>query len=340
MVAYWQTNQAIQQLDVKTLDKEKEGILKALHFGLTLPAAWPAIKALIIELSSYMERRGHWQAWQQTLEKGIEMAQQWADLDGEISLTNLRGRTLQRQGDTVGVIRNYRRVIRLAKQTHNQVEEARACSNLGFAYIAKQRWWRSELLSCHALQIFNKLAHQHGRAHTHNHLGLLYLTGSRWNEAEAQLQMACRIWEHEHDQHGLLRGLANLGYLYNEMEQPLEGVAYLQRALACVEQSGEHGEAPHIFLNLAVSYEKLGETVQAESAAKQAEMIYQKNANLLGVCNAWESLGRIYDQNRQPEKAEGYFRAALDGYRRLNHLEGQRRINSSLQNRLHISEAV
>jgi tetratricopeptide (TPR) repeat protein/transcriptional regulator with XRE-family HTH domain len=340
MVAYWQTNHAIQQIDIETLDREKEGILKALHFGLTLPAAWPVVKALLLELSSYMERRGHWQAWQQTLEKGIEMAQQLADWDGEIRLTNLRGRTLQRQGDTVGVIRNYRRVIRLAKQTHNQVEEARACSNLGFAYIEKQRWWRSELLSCHALRIFDALGHQHGRAHTHNHLGLLYLTSSRWGEADEHLQTACRIWENENDQHGLLRGLANLGYLYNEIERPQEGVVYLQKALACVEQSGEHGEVPHLFLNLAVSYEKLGNIAQAEIVAKQAEMLYQKNANLLGVCNAWESLGRIYDQHQRPEKAEGYFMAALDGYRRLNHLEGQRRVNSSLRNVQNISEAV
>ena len=331
MVSHWQSNRAIQQIDVETLDKEREGILQALHFGLQLPAAWPVVKALILELSSYMERRGHWQAWQQTLEQAIEVAQQLTDTEGEIKLTNLRGRTLQRQGDTLGVIRNYRRVIRLAKQTHNQVEEARACSNLGFTYIDGQRWWRSEVLSCHALQIFEELGHRHGQAHTHNHLGLLYLTNGRWEEAAAHLQTACRIWENENDQHGLLRGLANLGYLYNEMDQPKESVVYLQKALTCAETSGEHGETPHIFLNLAVAYEKLRDLGQAEIVAKQAEMLYQKQANVLGLCRSWESLGRIYDQTQQPERAEGYFMAALEGYRRLNHGEGEKRVNHNRQ---------
>ncbi|MEZ4514737.1 MAG: tetratricopeptide repeat protein [Chloroflexota bacterium] len=330
MVAHWQTSQAIQQIDVETLDKEREGILKALHFGLTLPPAWPAVKTLILALSSYMERRGHWQAWRQTLEQAIEVAQQLADRDGEIKLTNLRGRTLQRQGDTVGVIRNYRRVIRLAKQAQNQVEEARACSNLGFAYIEKQRWWRSEALSRHALQIFEALGHQHGQAHTHNHLGFLFLKTSDWDKADKHLQTACRLWEAMDDQHGLVYGLENLGYLYNEINQPEKSIDYLVKALDCIKRSGEHGELPKIYLNLAVAYERLENIAQAESFARRAETLYQGNANLLGVCKSWESLGRIYDQSEQKEKAEGYFMAALDGYRRLNDREGERRVNDSL----------
>ncbi|MEZ4869542.1 MAG: hypothetical protein R3C14_49920 [Caldilineaceae bacterium] len=93
-------------------------------------------------------------------------AQRTKDVGGETTLSALLAKLCQRQSRPQETVLYYRRVIRLAVQSDNRYEEARACSNLGYRFIDQGHWWRSEVLSCHALAIFEELASQHGRAHT------------------------------------------------------------------------------------------------------------------------------------------------------------------------------
>ncbi|MEZ4677803.1 MAG: hypothetical protein R2932_26660 [Caldilineaceae bacterium] len=150
---YWQENEAVQQIDVSLLDRERETILNIISRGLEFDAAWTSLKPLLIAFAPYMERRGHWAAWRDLLEKSLGAAQQMGDSDGEITLTALLARLSQRQSRGPDVVRFYARVMRLAKQVGNRYEEARACSNLGYYYIDGGHWWRSEVLCCHALAI-------------------------------------------------------------------------------------------------------------------------------------------------------------------------------------------
>ena len=171
-VRQWQTSEAVQQIDVPVLDKNRLTILNIINRGLEYEPSWPELKALVIAFASYMERRGHWDAWRDVLHGAIAVAQILNDVDAEITLTALFARLSQRQSRGDDVVRYYRRVIRLAKRHGNQFEEARACSNLGYYYIDAGHWWRSEVLSCHALGLFEGWGSEHRRAHRHNHLGL------------------------------------------------------------------------------------------------------------------------------------------------------------------------
>lgn len=317
MLTHWHENTAVKTVDVNTLDAEREGILKAIQLGLHLPTAWPAIRELVFALTPYMERRGHWQLWQKTLAEALAMARQQEDVAGEVRVLGVYGRILQRQNKISEVVATYRRMIRLARQTGNEIETARACSNLGFALIARKQWWRAEQLCCHALAIFNAHAYPHGQAHTHNHLGILFHKQQQWAAAKTHLQTACQIWQANEDWYGLLYGLQNLGYLHNDMNEPEEALHYLQNAENYSKQVGEQGERPNIYLNMAVAHQKAGAATQAEQLARQAEAVYQQQGNLRGVCLAWEHLATIYQQQNNPAKADQYRQAAEDGLKNL-----------------------
>ena len=174
---YWQEHPAIQTLDDSVLERERDGILNALTRGLEFEPAWPLVRKLIDKLAAYMERRGYWTVWRTVLVQAIALSQRVGDVAGETTITALLARLSQRQSRGKDVVRYYRRAMRLAKQNDNQYELARACCNLGYYYIDASRWWRSEVLSLRALEIFEALDSDHGRAHTHNHLGLLYTRG-------------------------------------------------------------------------------------------------------------------------------------------------------------------
>ena len=328
MIEHWQANEALEQSETEALDQEKEGILKALHLGLDIDGYWPLARPLIFSLTGYMERRGHWQAWQRTLERAIEMAQQENDPESEIKLSNLRGRVLQRQKLQDQVIQNYRHVIQLARKMGNSEEEARASSNLGFALIKKGNFWRSEVYSCHALQIFIDLGHQHGQAHTYNHLGSLYLRTGQWDTAKVNLQQACDIWQEIGDNQGLQYGLGNLGFLHNSMDQPQVAITYLTKQLHLLQEIGERGELANVYLNLSASYEQLKDRPNTLAFARQAETGFEEQNNLLGVCKSWELIGAVHQQANNWEMAEEYFDAAIDGYQNLQDTEGHVRTES------------
>jgi tetratricopeptide (TPR) repeat protein len=236
---YWRNFVAGHTNDVPVLDGEREGIIKAITFGLDLVEAWPPVAELIAIFSPQVERRGTWEGWNGLLERAIEQAEQIGDLTTAVHLSTLLARLCQRQSRFAEAIRHYRRVIRLARWLGDDFSLARACSNLGYLYIERGRWQRAEILCCRALAIFEQLNSDHGRAHTENHLGILYTRQGRWEQGIARLERACVIWEAMGDQHGLMRGFINLGLLYDEMERPDEALYFLEKALQQAELTGE-----------------------------------------------------------------------------------------------------
>ncbi|MCB0062836.1 MAG: hypothetical protein KDE19_11995, partial [Caldilineaceae bacterium] len=120
MITHWRDHDAMQQLEVTVLDREREGILKAITLGLEFGPAWPLVRSLITSFTPYMERRGHWETWQRVLLSAIGVAQRLADPATETTLTGLLARLSQRMGHTEDVIYYYRQTIRLARQSGNR----------------------------------------------------------------------------------------------------------------------------------------------------------------------------------------------------------------------------
>ncbi|MBV7329780.1 tetratricopeptide repeat protein [Chloroflexi bacterium TSY] len=320
-VQYWAEHTAVQEINVPILDNKRDNILKAISLGIDLREAWAW--PLIRTFASYMERRGHWEAWHGLLTRAIVAAQQTSDLDGEITLTALLGRLCQRQSRTHETIRYYRRVIRLARNAGNRFEEARTCSNLGFLFIDEGSWWRSEVLGCHALATFELLDSDHGRAHTHNHLGVLYTRQGRWEKAEYHYRSACVLWRAMGDQHSLIYGLENLGLLYNDMERFSDAIDYLEEALQYARLSGEGIEIGSIFNNLGIAHRESGDLDAAEMYAKQAKEIFERFASSLRLTRVWGNLGIVYVKRSEWELAVKYLEKSLNGYRTLQNKDGE-----------------
>ncbi|MEM7342673.1 MAG: tetratricopeptide repeat protein [Chloroflexota bacterium] len=317
VVQHWHNHAAIEAVDVAVLEPAQESILKSISLAFSLSDLWPTLGTLIIGFSPYMERRGLWGEWNPVLLQAISTAQQRNDVDGEITLSALLARLYQRQSKPKDVIRHYRRVIRLARKAENRYELARACSNLGYAYIDEGRWWRSEVLCCQALEIFEDLDSDHGRAHTHNHLGVLYTKKNVWIKAENHLNEACRFWQRMDDSFGLIYGLDNKGLLYMNMELPQKAIEHLEQALLIAQQTQIETEISKIWNNLGRANQKADHFSKAEDYLKKAEKTFRKNANHLDLARVWHNLGWLYFNMNKWLDAEAYFTEALKAYQNL-----------------------
>ena len=119
------------------------------------------------------------------------------------------------------------------------------------------------------------------------------------------------------DNHGLMRGFINLGLLYIEKEEANKALNYLENAFHQASLTGEETELGLIYLNMGVAYKFNGEPVQAEAKARQAETIFKRSSNLMGLALAWINLGGAYIDQRMWEKAKGYLDTALEASRNL-----------------------
>ncbi|MBV7333012.1 tetratricopeptide repeat protein [Chloroflexi bacterium TSY] len=321
-VEYWSNHEAVKKLQIAYLDKEREAILKAISLGLQFEAAWPIVRLLIIALTPYMERRGHWDAWRTVLERAVEVAQRVGDLDNEVTLTALMARLSQRQSRPKDVVYYYRQVIRLARQTENRFEEARACSNLGYFYVDSGNWWRAEVLNKHALAIFESLESDHGRAHTHNHLGAVYTRQHLWDSAEHHLRQACDLWQKMPDDHSLIHGYGNLGSLYFEMQCSDKALIYLQKAIDQAQLTGEESHLGTFWMNMGITYIQKENFASAKSYVRQAERRFKKFSNSLGMAQAWHNLGVIAVRETNWREAGIILKRSMQAYRELQNHDG------------------
>lgn len=314
----------MQQLQIDVLDRERAVILKVINLGLDIKPLWCLTRPLIIALTPYMERRGHWEEWHQVLETAIRVAQERGAIEAETTLTSLLARLCQRMSRPDDVIKYYCRVIRLARRGQNLFEEARACSNLGYLYIDGGHWWRSEVLGKHALEIFDKLGNEHGQAHTHNHLGVLYVRLESWEKAETHLMTACDIWESMGDKHGLMRGYGNLGTLFAEASQSKRAIQYSAMALEQALQTGEEALTAPFLLNIGIAYLQADDFINAEQHLNRAAIVYQQFDELSGMAQVWHYLGLTHKRAGQDQKAYPLLDKALAMYRAINNIVGER----------------
>ncbi len=279
---YWQRWAEKHLSHPDALTTERDSILRALTFAMKLETAWELDYQLILRFSSFMERGGHWQAWESLLRRAIHTARQLGKTGDEAGLSALLGLMLQRQQKYRAAIAQHRHAIQTARRAGNRYAQARSLTNLGYLYVLRGNWWRAEVLCHHALPIFAAVGNTSGMAHTHNHLGLLYTETGNWQCARKHLRQACALWESIGDTHGLMRGTVNLSALAIWMKEPA-AAAHLERASALQKASGDQAERGIILRNLSIAHRLTGNFAAAETCARQAEDCFRAQNDVSGM---------------------------------------------------------
>jgi tetratricopeptide (TPR) repeat protein len=327
---YWQTWLPDKLNDTAALDRERNGLMRAISYALELDEAWDMAFELIDKLAPYMERRGYWDSWQWVLEQGLKIAQRREDAHQLATLHHLLARLALRQSRSQEGVSHYRRAIRFSRQVGDYFSEGRACTNLGFYCIEQGNLYRAEVLCLHALRLFKDISSNHGLAHTENHLGLLYTRLGRWAEAKRHLELACSIWNSMNDDKGLVDGYMNLGVLYLEMERPECSLFWSEKALHQAKRTGDELAIGRILNNFGIAYLQSGNLEEAESNILKAETIANRYSYLLGLAQTWDSLGTVYHEQKKLDKAIHYLEKSRELHCDLGNKSGELKILAEL----------
>ncbi|MEM7531894.1 MAG: tetratricopeptide repeat protein [Chloroflexota bacterium] len=327
---YWQDVIEVNSADLKQLDTDRQGILKAIRLGLE--AQGPNVKPvhetaynLITAFAFYMEWRGHWDEWHRVMEKSIGDAERFGSFKVRSSLSGIFARLLNRQNNYRKAATHYYNAVRFARKIDDKFYEAQAYTNLGYLYIRSEHWWRSEVLCQHALNLFDSLAHEVGYAHTKNHLGILSIRLGKWRGAQEHFEQACAFWRKNKDEHGLVGGYINISQLLNEMHSlnvpfGMNVFDYLQKALEGAKRSGNDVFMGATYLNMSDAYRLNGLTTDASRCLELAEKIYENLADSYHLAVIMDSWGLLYLEQSKWSKAKEHFEQALGKWQELDDL--------------------
>lgn len=324
---FWQIWLEERSSDTKALDREYECIERSIIFTLNSQNVsdeiWQSTFKLIELFAPYMERRGHWDSWNETLLRARYVANLLEDLKIRADLTVLLARLARRQSHLKDAIRYYRQAIRYSRQINYQFNEGRACTNLGFIFIEQGYWHRAELLCCHALKIFKHLGSKHGLAHTENHLGILYTQQGQPKKAQDRLENACNIWYSLGDNYGLLDGYNSLGKLFNDNNCPDEALRHLEKALHYAKVVGDQLGTGIIHLNTGIAFRLKGEHGQAKKHFCKAENLFREYSYSVGLALVLDNFGLLQMARKEWNDANIHLSTALEAWRNLKDRHGE-----------------
>lgn len=310
----------IADTDTEVVNHQRDGIIRAILFALDIgEIIWPTTHQLITDFSPYMERRGYWDLWHHVLYRAIKTAGVVNDKAALINLSALIARLLSQEGRFGEARHYYWQTIRMARQTGDKFNEARAYSNLGYHYVEHGQWLRAEVLCVHALRIFTRIGSNHGMAHTENHLGCLYTRQEQWEKSEQHLKRACAIWQKMNDKHGLMRGYINLSLFFVSTHCPDEALTSLTKALLYAQLTGDELTIGTCYLNIGFAYRMKKQFAESEAYIWKAKHIFQHHANTYGLALVQDNLGLIDLEQQKLSEAEAHLETALEAWRKLDY---------------------
>lgn len=327
-MVFWRAWYRRNQENIEIVDAEREGLLKAIEYGLATPAALPETFELIEALSPYMERRGQWTSWGRILSKAMDIADGKSDDRIQWKLGIAYAKLLQRQGRLRDAILAYQRLISYTRKGEDDYSRARIYSNLGYLYIERGHWWRAEILCQSALAIFTKQQSDHGLAHTHNHLAILYAREQCWDKAWYHYEQALSLWQKTGDRHGLFLVHLNMGTLANDImaassKSPYDAVMCLEQALKYGRQIGDEAMLAIARMNLGISHMIEGRYLEATERFQEARATFERYEDRLGIALVSDNLGIVYAEQSEHEQAQRYLEQALENWRALPSRHGE-----------------
>jgi len=190
-----------------------------------------------------------------------------------------------------------------------------------YAIVKRNREWRSDLDL-----VTGSLAAQPESAHMHAEYGMFKWNAGEHDAAEREWQLAL------HYNPDSAEALADLGFARLEEKKYDEATAFLQRTIELKPRFA----APHIHLGRVYAAEgkneqaetellrgleihptntqglnALGEFYLQQGRLAEAAEQFRRSVEIYSDVRAWSSLGEIYDQENDPEKARGAWQQVL-----------------------------
>lgn len=300
--------------------EQRQQGLHTLEFAMSLPAAWPEARNLLITLAPRLDQAGLRQDAALYLQRGIEQCQAQGDTAGQAELEVQLGGLMVAAGRMEaarGLFSASAGRFAAIGDRHNQ---ARALNNWAYLDYLQQR----SHSAAHLVEQAMHLAAPGDSESTYGQfvLGCLAMERRDWAAALDCFQQALAGWRRHNDPVMVARSLSNLGTAQRGLGLFDQAVASFTEAIALMETLGDPVNQALVRLNLGNLYWAKGQPQQALALLVQAEPVFRQTDDDLRLARVNNSLGVVYLQLGQVELAQAALAASIE----LSRQVGDRRL--------------
>ncbi len=365
---YW-LNQA--KTDVKLIIPEIPQVLRALTYGLRLPAAWSTARDLVRIISPTLLRQGQGVAWESYLIKSIERSQQENDpieIDFRLELGNLyrlQGRLIEAQTYlqvALGLCEQYNslhqywaiiNMLALVARISGQYDEAetycqqvldadqvsikdRAEAFNVMGLVAYEHLQKTDALKNfdEALILYHSLNDPYQIARMLTNKGMVLQSDKRLIEAEQSYRDAIKQFQISNDTAEIFKPITNLGNVFLLKEEYQIACQYYLEALPTFRECNYLVELAHVYNNLGLAYTGLRNWKEAEDYFSASIDLWETLKDYYNLANVLDNLGTMFKKAQQFEQAYKVWGQALRTLNNLTDNPAKTRLQQVIKNQL------
>ncbi len=264
--------------------------------------------------------------------RALALYQQLQVRDRQTIALFARGTAYRVMGDYVPALETFMEMQRLAQETGQQREEARAMRQIGVILNLQGDDTRALEYTDRAMAICRELNDAEGMAALYNNYCLFYTNMGMFTQA---LEAGFRALElFEKTRH--INGQANIHMLlaetYRKLGQIEQGIDHVQKSLRFCDQTGSEGTQGRALMLLGDLRRQQQNFEQAIALYDQAVQVFDRANHIHGLALCHESLAQLYKQL-------GDYRRALEHYEQFHALREQQS-NENIRHRVSSLEVL
>jgi tetratricopeptide (TPR) repeat protein len=239
-------------------------------------------------LVPFFERQGHWHDFVATHDAALDVAQRYADQQGQAHAHLGIGHAHTRIGRLDEARPHLEQALRLFEELRDPAGQSAAHSWLGMTFQIQEHYEEAFPHLQRAVDLARTGGYQRGLAASLNGLGWVHALNGNAQQALTYCQQSLALFRDVGDRWGEAAVLDSIGYAHNHLGHHQQAASYFEQVLDIDRELG--GDLYH----QATDYDHLGDAHYAADNSTQA-------------CNAWQHAINILDQlGDVPRVGAGY----------------------------------
>jgi len=294
------------------LERERANLLAAITQAAAAAPAVPGELAgqLTRALSAFFDRRGYWHDAVQANQTVLALAQRTNDQVGQAYAHNDLGFAYRRLGRHAEAITSLNQGLALSQELNDLSGQAYSLGSLGSVYAALRRYQEAITLQQQSLAIWRQLGDTLGQATNLLNLGNVHRALGRYQEAITSLEESLNIWQQRGDRRGRATSLGILGVIYRRLEQPETALAYHHESLSLSQQVGDRRGQAISLDDLGVIYGQLAQPATALAYLQESLTLFQELGHRAGQMRALDHLGDVLQAAGRRQQAQAAWQQA------------------------------
>ncbi len=251
--------------------------------------------------------------------KGRDLCLKLGDLPELGELYRQMASAFYHKGDYAHAVDNYQRALTVFEKLELKEPLVATLDELGRVYLERGNYFRSARYLYRSLEIRRREHDIAGLCRSYDELGMVYLRSGDYLKTIENLNLSLSLKERIGDFAGLHPTLSTLGDLYARLGLFEHSLAYLQRAVATSQKLGDTEGLVDGLARLGRVHFELGDCRQAESLAKQVEILASEFKLRSEEADGMFLEGHLRAFSRDWPEAEKKLRQAAEIHAKLGH---------------------